>query len=64
MKKLLLLLLSTIFSVSVFAYPITPRPLRKLIVESEYIVWGKVLKVGYLKPDKKTKMNTGEGIMP
>ncbi len=53
MKKLLLLLVSAIVSASVFAYPITPRPLRKLIIESEYIVWGKVIKVDVLKPDKK-----------
>lgn len=53
MKKLLFLLVSAIISVSVFAYPITPRPLRKLIIESEYIIWGKVVEVGYLKPDKK-----------
>ncbi len=53
MKKLTLLLVSATISVSVFAYPITPRPLRKLIIESEYIIWGKVLEVGYIKPDKK-----------
>jgi hypothetical protein len=55
MKKLLLLLVSATISVSVFAYPITPRPLRKLIIESEYIIWGHVLEVGYLKPGKKDK---------
>jgi hypothetical protein len=27
-------------------YPITPRPLRKLVIESEYIIRGKVIKVG------------------
>ena len=53
MKKIFSLLLITFFSTSLFAYPITPRPLRKLIIESENIVWAKVIEMGSIKPDKK-----------
>lgn len=53
MKKLSILLLFITISVSALAYPISPRPLRKLIIESEFIIWGKVLEVGSIKPDKK-----------
>lgn len=60
MKKLTLLLLSAIVSASLFAYPITPRPLRKLIIESEYIVWAKVVKVDVLKPEKKKERDYWE----
>jgi hypothetical protein len=60
MKKLLFLLVASIFSITLFAYPITPRPLRKLIIESQYIVWGKVVKVDALKPDKKKERDYWE----
>jgi len=30
---------------NIFAYPITPRPLRKLVIESEYIVYVDVIKI-------------------
>ena len=53
MKKLLLLIAAFCFFTSVFAYPISPRPLRKLITESEYIVWAYVAKIGSKKPNKK-----------
>ncbi len=53
MKKLLLLLATFSFSAVCFAYPITPRPLRKLIIESEYIVWAYVLEVGEKKQKNK-----------
>ncbi|MBC7937660.1 MAG: hypothetical protein H7Y86_20110 [Rhizobacter sp.] len=53
MKQLLSLLFSTLMMVTASAYPITPRPLRKLVAESEYIIWGKVLKVGQVKQEKK-----------
>ena len=55
MKKLVAFLIITLFSVSAFAYPITPRPLRKLIIESEYIIRGKVLEVGNQKPGEKNE---------
>ena len=45
MKKIFFVLLISSFSSSLFSYPITPRPLRKLIIESENIVWAKVLKI-------------------
>lgn len=48
------MLLVASFSYTLFAYPITPRPLRKLITESENIVWAKVLEVGEMKPSKKS----------
>ena len=53
MKKIFSLLLITFFSTSLFAYPITPRPLRKLIIESENIVWAKVIETGSTKLSKK-----------
>lgn len=54
MKKIFFIILITSFSNYLFAYPITPRPLRKLVIESEYIVWAKVLEVGQEKQkDKK-----------
>jgi hypothetical protein len=39
MKKVFIVLLASAFISSAFAYPITPRPLRKLVMESELIVW-------------------------
>jgi hypothetical protein len=53
MKKLFLLLCAAILTDILFAYPISPRPLRKLIMESELIVWAKVLDVGKEKENKK-----------
>jgi hypothetical protein len=53
MKKIFFILVIGSFSISLFAYPITPRPLRKLIIESENILWAKVLEVGQTKADKK-----------
>jgi len=38
-----------------FAYPISPRPLRKLVIESQYIVWGKVIETGQAKTSKKNE---------
>ncbi|HEY6504492.1 MAG TPA: hypothetical protein VIZ28_11005 [Chitinophagaceae bacterium] len=55
MKRLLLLLTVLSFSNFLFAYPITPCPLRKLVVESEYIVWATVLDAGSLKRTKKNE---------
>lgn len=55
MKKITALLFSIVFSLTLLAYPISPRPLRKLITESQYIVWGKVLEVGSVKETKKNK---------
>jgi hypothetical protein len=53
MKKLFLLLCAAIITDILFAYPISPRPLRKLIIESELIVWAKVVDVGKEKENKK-----------
>jgi hypothetical protein len=53
MKRLSLLLLTALISGYVFAYPITPRPLRKLVIESEYIITGTVLELGTTPDNKK-----------
>ncbi|GEM_PF-1134471 len=53
MKKLFLLLCAAIITDILLAYPISPRPLRKLIMESELIVWAKVLIVGKEKENNK-----------
>lgn len=45
MKHLILVCLLTCISLSVWAYPINPRPLRKLIMESEFIIVGEVQKI-------------------
>lgn len=50
--KSFLLLILTILSYNLFAYPISPMPLRKLIIESENIVYGEVLDI---KENKKVK---------
>lgn len=42
------------FAATAFSYPISPRPLRKLIIESQYIVWGKVIKTGTENPGKES----------
>jgi len=47
MKKLIALLTASFLSCGILmAYPITPRPLRKMVMESDYILHGKVLKLG------------------
>jgi len=42
-------------STEAFSYPISPRPLRKLIIESEYIIYGFVLETGRVKVDRSNK---------
>jgi hypothetical protein len=49
MKQLLCLVLGTFMLTAAYAYPITPRPLRKLVIESDLIIWGKVIKTGDIK---------------
>ncbi len=49
MKPHLLFVVLVLFSFQVFAYPITPRPLRKLIIESEFVIHGFVKSIGTLK---------------
>lgn len=49
MKKIIALLFCTFLSSVILAYPITPRPLRLLVKESELIIRGKVIEIGYLK---------------
>ncbi|MBX3256484.1 MAG: hypothetical protein KF862_20275 [Chitinophagaceae bacterium] len=46
MKALIILVTCIITMHSSFSYPISPRPLRKLIIESEYIITGNVLTTG------------------
>jgi hypothetical protein len=46
MYRFLILLTILLSSFQVFAYPITPCPLRKLVIESKYIIRGKVIKLG------------------
>ena len=36
---------------SVFAYPITPRPLRKLVMESEFIIYADVINIEEIEAD-------------
>ncbi|WBV54088.1 hypothetical protein [Chryseobacterium gambrini] len=50
--KLFLFLILSVLSCNLFAYPISPMPLRKLIIESENIVYGEVLDI---KSNKKVK---------
>lgn len=52
MKKLFLLVVTVFSGITVFAYPITPRPLRKLVMESEYIIRGLVIETGTLPVSK------------
>ncbi len=37
---------------NLFAYPITPRPLRKLVMESEYIVYADVIEIKTIDSDE------------
>ena len=53
MKKILLFFIASSLSTLLFAYPITPRPLRKLIMESECIVWVYVAEVGSARQTNK-----------
>ncbi|MFD2907935.1 hypothetical protein ACFSX9_04230 [Flavobacterium ardleyense] len=59
MKKLLFTFFISIICSNVFAvnYPITPRPLRKLVSESEIIVIGNVISVVDKKHEGKKKKN-------
>jgi hypothetical protein len=52
--KTIIIFLLTFFGLTsnVFAYPISPRPLRQLVIESEYIVVGYVVKTFDKKNDK------------
>lgn len=45
MKKAVYIILLTLSISQVWAYPITPRPLRQLIKESQYIITGQVVSV-------------------
>lgn len=51
LKSIFTFLLITL-SYTLFAYPISPMPLRKLIIESENIVYAEVLEI---KPNKEAK---------
>lgn len=53
MKKLALFVIACYFSTSLLAYPISPKPLRKLVIESENIVWAYVADIGTVKKTKK-----------
>lgn len=53
MRKIIILLLAILgLTNNLLAYPISPRPLRKLIMESEYIISGYVVKT-YSKDKEK-----------
>lgn len=53
MKKTIIVLLTFLGMVSnVFAYPISPRPLRQLVTESQHIIVGYVVKTYDKKTDK------------
>lgn len=51
MKKFVLLFVLFLSSGFCFAYPITPRPLRQLVIESQYILAGNVISITEL-PEK------------
>lgn len=55
MKKLSLFVLSVIFFHQLHAYPITPRPLRKLVIESDCIIQAYVIELGTEKVKKEKK---------
>jgi len=44
------LFIMLVVNVAAFSYPIQPRPLRKLIQESEFIIYGTVIRIGKAKP--------------
>lgn len=48
-KKVIISLLALSIGYGSFAYPITPRPLRKLIAEADVIVWADVVRIDTLK---------------
>lgn len=50
-SKTVLTILFTVITQSLFAYPITPRPLRKLVIESEYIVYADVIRTETIKTE-------------
>ncbi|MET0393155.1 MAG: hypothetical protein ABW019_08425, partial [Chitinophagaceae bacterium] len=53
MQKLLFPAIALLlFAATASAYPITPRPLRKMIMESQYIIRGTVLETGSLPAEK------------
>lgn len=53
MKTTVIFLLSFFgLTSNIFAYPISPRPLRKLVIESQYIIVGYVVKTIDKKKDK------------
>lgn len=53
MKKLVSIIFLLIIGHALYAYPITPRPLRKLIQESPYIVYATVIDVFPVSPENK-----------
>ena len=57
MKKLILSIFILHVCSQLQAYPITPRPLRKLVIESDCIIQAFVLELGQekIKPEKKKK---------
>jgi hypothetical protein len=56
-KKVFSILIFLGFSIDIIAYPISPRPLRKLVMESEYIIVGFVSKI-YDKKKEKNNWDT------
>lgn len=53
MKQILLFLLTfLVLTINMFAYPISPRPLRQLVTESEFIIVGYVVKTYEKKKEK------------
>lgn len=55
MKTLILIIACLITARSSFSYPISPRPLRKLIIKSELIIIGKVIYTS--NPDDKKEID-------
>jgi len=51
-KPILTIAFLLLYSSLLLAYPISPRPLRKMISESEYIIHGNVIKLGSFKQKK------------
>jgi len=49
--KFIIIILVFGFVENIAAYPITPRPLRKLVAESQYIVYADVIKIETIKAE-------------
>lgn len=63
MKAALLFVVCSITAQLSFGYPIPPRPLRKLILESEFIIVATVLKTGNIQHKKEELWETSYALL-